>query len=83
MRYNMGMTRESLLAEAIQLNSDERIQLVEDLWDSISEAPEAVELTAEQIKLLESRLSAHREDPSDASDWEEVKARLFKELKQR
>jgi putative addiction module component (TIGR02574 family) len=72
------MTRESLLAEALRLNSDERLQLVEDLWDSISEVPDAVALTAEQVALLESRLKAHRTDPAGASDWEEVKARLFK-----
>ncbi len=74
------MTREILLAQALQLSPRERVQLVEDLWDSISEVPEAVELTPEQLALLEARLEALHSDPSGSLPWEEVRERLFKEL---
>ena len=66
----------ALLAELMELNAAERIQLAEDLWDSI--APEDLPpLTAEQQQEIDRRLAEHARDPSRASSWEEVRARLW------
>ena len=66
----------ALLAELMELNAAERIQLAEDLWDSI--APEDLPpLTAEQQQEIDRRLAEHAHDPSRASSWEEVRARLW------
>lgn len=35
-------------ADVLSLSVSERIQLGEDIWDTIAEAPEKLELTAEQ-----------------------------------
>ena len=66
------------LADILELPVTERILLVEDIWDSISQAPEAVSLTEGQREELERRLDAYHRDPEAGSPWEEVKARLLK-----
>lgn len=57
----------------------ERIELVEDIWNSIAEeAPgDTVPLTPEQRAELHRRLDAHRADPSSSIPWEAVRKRLF------
>jgi putative addiction module component (TIGR02574 family) len=66
----------ALLAELMELTPAERIQLAEDLWDSVG--PEDMPLlTAEQEREIDRRLAEHARDPSRASSWEEVRARLW------
>ncbi|GAB4479398.1 MAG: hypothetical protein OHK0044_26930 [Burkholderiaceae bacterium] len=56
-----------------KLSITERIQLVEDLWDSIAaEAPEAIPLTDSQRAELRHRWQAHRDDPAAAVSWGDV-----------
>lgn len=45
-----------------QLPVDERIRLVEELWDSIASDQEALPLTAEQKAELDLRLDAYEAD---------------------
>ena len=60
------------------LSVAERIQLVEDIWDSIAiEGSEAVKLTDAQRQELRRRMEAHDADPSSAVPWEEVRAELL------
>jgi putative addiction module component (TIGR02574 family) len=70
----------ALLKELLQLTPAERIQLVEDLWDSI-EPGEMPALTAEQKQEIERRYAEHVRDPGRASKWEDVKARLLARYK--
>ncbi len=64
--------------EYMNLSVSERIQLVEDIWDSIAaEAPERVELSQAQKAELHRRVAAHRADPSTAIPWEQVRSKLF------
>ena len=44
------------LADILELDVSERIQLVEDIWDSIAAAPDSVTLTDAQRAELERRL---------------------------
>ena len=59
-----------------QLSVAERIQLVEDIWDSIAMAPETLELTENQRQELDNRLAAHQQDSGASATWDDVKARL-------
>ena len=59
------------------LTVSERIQLVEEIWDSISTSPEVLELTDAQREELERRLAEHRENPDSAIPWEEVRKDLM------
>jgi len=64
------------VSDAMDLGIAERIELVEDLWDSITEVPEKVELTDEQKKVLDERLEAYHRNPNEGSPWEVVKERI-------
>ncbi|WP_293369381.1 addiction module protein [Nevskia sp.] len=57
----------------------ERIELVEDIWDSIAEETGgSLELSPEQRAELHRRLAAHHADPSSSIPWDQVRASLFK-----
>jgi putative addiction module component (TIGR02574 family) len=47
-------------ADALALPVPERLQLVEDIWNSIGDAPHALELTEEDKRLIDERLEARR-----------------------
>ena len=61
----------------LNLSVAERIRLVEDIWDSIREVPESVELTEEEKEELDKRLAAHHQNPDAGSPWEMVKERIL------
>ena len=58
------------------LSTPERILLAEKLWDSVRNRSDEIELSKEQIQLLESRLSALESDGEFGDSWENVKARI-------
>jgi len=60
-----------------RLTVAERIQLAEDLWDSLAEAPEVLALTDAQRAELDRRLEAHRTDPNAAIPWESLRQELM------
>ena len=45
-----------------ELSITEKIQLVEELWDSIADEQEALSLSAEQREELDRRLDAYEDD---------------------
>ncbi len=72
----MSATLKSLGIE--KLTIEERIALVEELWDSIAES---TPLTDAQRAELDRRLEEHRRDPNDVVPWEAVKASITSRLK--
>jgi putative addiction module component (TIGR02574 family) len=64
--------------DLLELPVSERLRLVEDLWDSIAEVPEAIELSEDQRTELDRRLEAYREDPESGLPWNEIKERILK-----
>lgn len=58
------------------LSPDERMLLIEELWESLSANEESIPVTDAQKADLDRRLSALRTDPKAGSPWQEVKARL-------
>ena len=63
-------------ADILELGVAERIQLVEDIWDSIAAVPEAVPLSEDQKKELDRRLEAYHLNPDAGSPWSSVKERI-------
>jgi putative addiction module component (TIGR02574 family) len=59
-----------------QLSVAERIQLAEDLWDSILAMPDELPLTDAQTQELDRRLAQYQQDPTLGFSWEAVKGRL-------
>ena len=59
-----------------RLSVAERLLLVEEIWDSISDEPDSWSLSPEQRQELERRAATHRQNPDEGSSWDEVKASL-------
>jgi putative addiction module component (TIGR02574 family) len=70
------MSKEPSISELLRLSVADRLQLVEDLWDSIASIPEATVLTDAQREELDRRLDDYHKNPDAGSPWEEVKARI-------
>jgi len=66
------------LSDILELPVSERLKLVEAIWDSIADAPEALELSDAQRAELDRRLEEYEKNPGAASPWSEVKARVLK-----
>jgi putative addiction module component (TIGR02574 family) len=64
----------SLLDQARKLSLEEQLELVEALWDSITERGEAPPLTEAQRTELDRRLADHEAHPDDVVAWSDVKA---------
>ena len=65
------------------LSIPERLQLVEDIWDSIAEDADGASLPVpeEHKALLDKRLAEAEADPAGGSRWDEVRARLYDRLR--
>lgn len=59
-----------------RLSVAERVQLVQDIWDTLQPTAEDLPLTDDQREVLERRLAEHQADPVSAVPWETVRARL-------
>ncbi len=59
------------------LSTPERILLAEELWESVRTKSDEIEVTPEQIELLESRLTSLASDGDYGDNWENVKKRLL------
>lgn len=69
------MNKSNLTAEAMRLPREERLQLGEDLWNSLID-DEQWRPTPEQLADARRRLEEHRRDPSTAVPAERVLSRL-------
>ena len=62
--------------EIKNLTIPERLQLVEEIRDSIAVSPEEVPITAAQRAELKRRMEAYESAPREGASWEQVKAGL-------
>ncbi len=62
--------------DTIALSIPERIQLVEDIWDTIATEAEAIELTEDEKRIIDERLEAYHRNPDLGSPWEDVYKRM-------
>lgn len=67
----MTARAKTTLSEIEDLSLSERLQRVQDIWDSIAAEPGAVPVTEVQRKELERRLEAHERDPQGGRSWSE------------
>jgi putative addiction module component (TIGR02574 family) len=71
------MTREALLTSILSLSPDERLSLLDEVWESLQSDPHAFPLTDRQKEELDRRAAEMEKDPNLGSSWEEVKARVW------
>jgi putative addiction module component (TIGR02574 family) len=67
----------ALLKKATKLPLTDRIKLVEDIWNSIADEPDALPLTKEQEHELDRRLALMKRNPGRALPWAEAKRRIL------
>jgi putative addiction module component (TIGR02574 family) len=66
------------LEEILRLSVAERIQLAEDIWDSIAADPAALPLSDAQRLELDRRLESYAQNPDEGFPWEELKEKVRK-----
>jgi putative addiction module component (TIGR02574 family) len=68
----------SILAEKeiLDLSVSERIQLAQDIWDSVAKVPESLALTDEEKTEIDRRLDLYHKDPNAGSPWAVVRDRI-------
>lgn len=73
--------KETVIAELLKLSPAERIQLAEDLSDSVAAQPDLLPAPSDdQRQEIERRVAEHVRDPGSALNWGEVRARLWSRL---
>ena len=70
------MDLQTVLTDVESWSAEDRLRLIEEVWETLEAEPEAVGLSGSQKQDLQRRLDAHRDNPKAGSPWEEVKARL-------
>lgn len=68
-----------LVSEVLSLPLADKLDLVEEIWDSLpldAEATRGLHLTAEESAELDQRAKEHLADPSSAISWETAKERI-------
>jgi len=63
--------------DTLELSIPERIQLVEDIWDTIALKAEFVQLTEYERTIIDERLEAYHKNPDLGSPWEDVYMRII------
>jgi putative addiction module component (TIGR02574 family) len=64
------------VADILALPVQERIQLVELIWESVAAVPQAVEVSPELKADLAARLVEFERDPEAGYAWDQVKEKL-------
>jgi putative addiction module component (TIGR02574 family) len=64
------------VAEILELPVQERIHLVELIWESIAAFPQAIEVSPQLKTELSARLADFERDPEAGYSWDEVKSKL-------
>ncbi len=67
----------TLINELLQLNKNEKLLLVEALWDSIAADPEEVEVPDHHKSILKERLQTLEQDKAKGSTWKEVRQKYL------
>jgi putative addiction module component (TIGR02574 family) len=62
--------------QVFELTLSEKLQLVEDLWDSIALLPEQIPVLDWQKEELARRKAAYLQNPGSGSSWEAAKERI-------
>jgi putative addiction module component (TIGR02574 family) len=64
--------------EVFDLPIPERLDLVEDLWDSITAEAHALPITAEQREELDKRIAAGENEAFPGDSWADVRSRIIR-----
>ncbi len=71
-------TSQRIISEALALPAADRLEVIEQLWESLAAAPEALELSDGERQELDRRIKEMDANPEAGLPWEDVKAELHK-----
>jgi putative addiction module component (TIGR02574 family) len=66
--------------EIDNLSAEERLELIESLWESLIHVPSSIPVTEAQRRILDQRLDEIEAGDDTGIPWEEVKTRITKQL---
>ena len=66
-----------IINDARELPLADQIELIDALWESISQKGYEPPLTPSQAAELDRRLEAHRRNPEDVLSWESIKQEVL------
>lgn len=78
---NQTMDFEAVLTAVRSWPTEERLRLVEQVWDELSEDDHPTDLTEELKRLLDHRIEALEKDPDAVVPWEVVEARALERFR--
>lgn len=74
------MSVEPIVSRFRELSSDDKIRLVQELWDEIAKEVAHMPLTESQRRLLDERLADEEQNPDDIEPWAKAKDDILREL---
>lgn len=74
------MSTEPILSQFRELESDEKIRLVQELWDEIAEEVARRPLTEAQRRLLDERILDEEQNPDGFESWPKAKDDILRDL---
>jgi len=74
------MTKRDLRREILRLPVGERLELAEEIWESVELSATQPPLPDWQKQLLDERIADDDAEPEAGSPWEEVKQRILSSL---
>ena len=60
------------VAKILAMSVEERLRLIELIWESLSGSPEEIPLSDAHRRILDERLAEHERDPDDVVSLEEA-----------
>jgi putative addiction module component (TIGR02574 family) len=69
---NVPIDQQQLRARSVS----QRLRLLEDVWSSLADNPDALAVPAWHLAELDARRAAHRDDPDAARDWTAIREEL-------
>jgi putative addiction module component (TIGR02574 family) len=74
------MSIDSIVSSFRELPSEDKIRLVQNLWDQIAQEIARMPLTESQRRLLDERLADEENNPGDIEPWTKAKDDILRDL---
>ncbi|RJP34381.1 MAG: cysteine methyltransferase [Candidatus Omnitrophota bacterium] len=71
------MMQQTLIKEISKLSQNEKLLLVEAIWDSIAEAEGEVEIPDHHKEIIANRLETLDQDKEQSTSWDELRTKYL------
>ena len=72
-----GMTK-AFVDQVLNLPPGDRLDLMDQIWESLAQNPELIPVPEEDRQLLERRLESYRAAPDKVVSWDSIRGRYLK-----